>query len=167
MAPDYPARVGAYHVLGVIGTGTRGKMYRAYDEAQARVVALRALSPAMLRDAPRLERMRREAQALATLAHPNIVSLLDNGRDGDLVYDVAEYVDGGSLMDRLRSARPSLAEGIQIVREVACGVAAAHAKGIVHGDLSPRNVLVSRDLSVVKVVDFNTCLLYTSPSPRD
>ncbi len=106
MAPDYPARIGSYHVLGVIGTGKLGTVYRAYDEAQARVVALRVLSHELLNDAPRLERFRREAQALAALSHPNIVSTLDNGKDGELTYLVMEYVDGSSLVDRVRSARP-------------------------------------------------------------
>jgi serine/threonine protein kinase len=156
MAPDYPARIGSYHVLGVIGTGKLGTVYRAYDEAQARVVALRVLSHDLLLDGPRLERFRREAQALAALSHPNIVSTLDTGKDGEFTYLVMEYVDGSSLVDRIRSARPTLNECVQIIREVACGLAAAHAKGIVHGDLVPRNVLVSRDLSVVKVVDFGT-----------
>jgi serine/threonine protein kinase len=156
MAPDYPARIGSYHVLGVIGTGKLGTVYRAYDEAQARVVALRVLSHDLLSDGPRLERFRREAQALAALSHPNIVSTLDTGKDGELTYVVMEYVDGSSLVDRIRSARPTLNECVQIVREVACGLAAAHAKGIVHGDLVPRNILVSRDLSVVKIVDFGT-----------
>ncbi len=156
MAPDYPARIGAYHVLGVIGTGKLGTVYRAYDEAQARVVALRVLSRELLTDAPRLERFRRESQALSALSHPNIVATLDNGKDGDLTYLVMEYVDGSSLVDRVRSARPTLNECVQIIREVALGLSAAHAKGIVHGDIVPRNILVSRDLSVVKIVDFGT-----------
>ncbi|MGH9383076.1 MAG: protein kinase domain-containing protein [Vicinamibacterales bacterium] len=165
MAPDYPARIGSYHVLGVIGTGKLGTVYRAYDEAQARVVALRVLSHELLNDAARLERFRREGQALAALSHPNIVSTLDNGKDGELTYLVMEYVDGSSLVDRVRSARPTLNECVQIIREVACGLTAAHAKGIVHGDLVPRNILVSRDLSVVKIVDFGTDIHGTaSPS---
>ena len=163
MAPDYPARIGAYHVLGVIGTGKLGTVYRAYDEAQARVVALRVLSRDLLNDAPRLERFRREAQALAALSHPNIVATLDNGKDGDLTYLVMEYVDGNSLSDRVRSARPTLNECVQIIREVANGLSAAHAKGIVHGDLVPRNILVSRDLSVVKIVDFGTDVHGSAP----
>jgi serine/threonine protein kinase len=162
-APDYPARIGSYHVLGVIGTGKLGTVYRAYDEAQARVVALRVLSQELLNDAPRLERFRREAQALAALSHPNIVCTLDNGKDGELTYLVMEYVDGSSLVDRIRSARPTLNECVQIIREVANGLSAAHAKGIVHGDLVPRNILVSRDLSVVKIVDFGTDVHGTAP----
>jgi Protein kinase domain/Tetratricopeptide repeat len=163
MAPDYPARIGSYHVLGVIGTGKLGTVYRAYDEAQARVVALRVLSQELLNDAPRLERFRRESQALSALSHPNIVSTLDNGKDGDLTYLVMEYVDGNSLTDRVRSARPTLNECVQIIREVANGLSAAHAKGIVHGDLVPRNILVSRDLSVVKIVDFGTDVHGSAP----
>lgn len=163
MAPDYPARIGSYHVLGVIGTGKLGTVYRAYDEAQARVVALRVLSHELMNDAPRLERFRRESQALASLSHRNIVSVLDNGKDGDLTFLVMEYVDGSSLVDRVRSARPTVSECLQIIREVACGLSAAHAKGIVHGDLVPRNILVSRDLSVVKIVDFGTEVHGTAP----
>jgi serine/threonine protein kinase len=163
MAADYPARIGSYHVLGVIGTGRLGTVYRAYDEAQARVVALRVLSQELLNDAPRFERFRREAQALAALSHPNIVCTLDHGKDGELTFLVMEYVDGSSLVDRVRSARPTLNECVQIVREVASGLAAAHAKGIVHGDLVPRNIMVSRDLSVVKIVDFGTDVHGSAP----
>ena len=156
MNPRYPARIGSHHVLGVIGSGRMGTVYRAYDEALASVVALRVLPSEMLRDAPRLERFRSESQALAALAHPNVVSVLTFGKDGEVGYLVMEYVDGGPLVDRLRTARPALAECGRIIREVACGLAAAHGKGIVHGDLTPRNILVSRDLSVVKIGDFGT-----------
>jgi serine/threonine protein kinase len=156
MAPSYPARIGSHYVLGVIGSGRLGTVYRAYDEAQASVVALRVLSSALLDDAPRLERFRNESQALAALSHPNIVRVLTFGKDGELCYVVMEYVDGGSLVDRLRSARPALAECGRIIREVACGLDAAYASGIIHGALTPRKILASRDLSVVKIGDFGT-----------
>ena len=154
MTPAYPARIGSYHVLGVIGSGRMGTLYRAYDETQASVVALRVLPPEMLNDGKRLESFRSESQALAALAHPNIANVQTFGQDGELGYVVMEYVDGGSLFERLRSARPALAECGRIIREIACGLAAAHDKGIIHGDLTTHKILVSRDLSVVKIGDF-------------
>lgn len=156
MPPEFPARIGPYDVIGAIGSGRLGTVYRAFHEAQARVVIVRVLSPALLADAVRLERFHREARALAAIDHPNLARTVDGGRQGDLVYTVTQYVDGCSLFDRLETSRLTLAEAIHVVREIAGGLGAAHVANVVHGDLNPRNVIVSRDLSVVKVADFGS-----------
>ncbi len=133
-----------------------GTVYKAFDPARARVVCVRVLSPELLADAPRLERFRRDLKTSAALVHDNLLRTYGEGRDGDLVYAVAEYVDGGALTDRQEGSRLTLAEAIRVLRGVADGLGAAHRAGLVHGDLSPRHVFVSKDLSVVKVGGFGT-----------
>ena len=156
MPPELPARIGPYDVVGLIGSGHLGSVCRAFDQAHTRSVAVRVLSPDLLADATRLERFRRGVRTLAAVVHDNLIRVLDEGQDGDLVYVVTEFVDGCALFDRLQSSRLTLAEAIHVLRDMADGLEAAHRAGLVHGDLNPRNVLVSRDLSVVKVGDFGT-----------
>jgi len=154
MPADFPARIGPYDVVGEIGPGRLGMVYKAFDQAQARVVGLRVLSPEFLADPPRLERFRRDLRALAAVGHENLLRTLDQGEDGGRVYVVSEYVDGGALFDVLERSRLTLAEAIHVVRGVADALGAAHRAGLVHGDLSPRSVFVSRDLAVAKVGGF-------------
>ena len=156
MPPDFPARIGRYDVIGIIGAGRFGTVYQAFDEAHARLVSIRVLSPALLADAPRLERFRRGLKLSAKVGHENLLRALDEGQDGDLVYVVTEFMDGGTLSDRLERSRLTLAEAVHVLSNVADGLGAAHRAGLVHGDLNPRNVFVSRDLSVAKVGDFGT-----------
>ena len=156
MPPDFPARIGHYDVVGVIGAGRFGTVYKAFDEAHARLVTIRVLSPALLADAPRLERFRRGLELSAKVGHENLLRTLDRGQDGGLEYVVTEFVDGGALFERLEHSRLTLAEAIHLLGNVADGLRAAHRAGLVHGDLNPRNVFVSQDLSVAKVGDFGT-----------
>ena len=154
MPADFPARIGPYDVVGEIGSGRLGVVYKAFDQANARVVGLRVLSPEFLADPPRLERFRRDLRALAAVGHENLLRTLDQGEDGGLVYVVSEYVDGGALFDVLERSRLTLAEAIHVVRDVADALGAAHRAGLVHGDLNPRSVFVSRDLAVAKLGGF-------------
>jgi hypothetical protein len=154
MPADFPARIGRYDVVGVIGSGRLGTVYKAFDQAHARVVGIRVLSPELLADPPRLERYRRGLRALAAAGHENLLQTIEQGQDGDLVYVVSEYVDGGTLFDVMERSRPTLAEAIHVLRSVADALEAAHRAGLVHGDLSPRSVFVARDLSVAKVGGF-------------
>ena len=154
MPADFPARIGPYDVVGEIGSGRLGIVYKAFDQAHARVVGLRVLSPEFLADPPRLERFRRDLRALAAVGHENLLRTLDQGEDSGLVYVVSEYVDGGALFDVLERSRLTLAEAIHVVRDVADALGAAHRAGLVHGDLNPRSVFVSRDLAVAKLGGF-------------
>jgi serine/threonine protein kinase len=164
MTPDFPARIGPYDIVGVLASDHLGTVYKAFDQAHARVVSVRALSPELLSDALRLDRFRRDVKASAALIHENVVRTYGELQDGDLVCTVTEYIEGGGLADRLHDARLMPAEAIRVLHGVADGVAAAHRAGIVHGDLNPRHVLVSKDLSVVKVGGFGSA---GAAPPRD
>jgi serine/threonine protein kinase/tetratricopeptide (TPR) repeat protein len=154
MATEIPANVGPYDILGVIGKGGMGVVYKGFQHSLNRLVAIKILLPEFQSDPERVERFHREAQAIAILSHPNIVQIIDKGAEGKTLYFVMEFVDGVSLDTLLRERRLTFVESLHVAKEIAKGLAAAHASGIIHRDLKPRNVLVSRDLSMVKLVDF-------------
>ncbi len=154
MASDTPSQVGPYDILGVIGKGGMGVVYKGFQHSLSRLVAIKVLPPEFQSDPERVERFHREAQAIAILSHPNIVQIIDKGSEGKTLYFVMEFVDGVSLDTLLRERRLTLVESLHVAKEIAKGLAGAHASGIIHRDLKPRNVLVSRDLSMVKLVDF-------------
>ena len=154
MASESPTHVGPYDILGVVGKGGMGVVYKGFQNSLNRIVAIKLLPPEFQSDPERVERFHREAQAIAILSHPNIVQIIDKGAEGKTLYFVMEYVDGVSLDTLLRERRLTLIESLHVAKEIAKGLAAAHACQIIHRDLKPRNVLVSRDLSMVKLVDF-------------
>jgi Tol biopolymer transport system component len=151
------ARIGQYEVLGVIGAGGMGEVYRARDTRLQRDVAIKVLPGVMAGDQRRMARFEREARALAALNHPNIATV--HGIE-DLSADpehghaiVLELIDGEDLSWRLKQGPIPLAEALAIARQVAEALAAAHAAGIVHRDLKPANIKVRED-GTVKVLDF-------------
>ena len=133
--------------------GGMGEVYRARDTKLNRDIAIKVLSHALANDPSALARFEREAQAVATLTHPNILAIHDFGSDGGVSYAVTELLDGETLRARMDGSplplRKATEYGVQIVR----GIAAAHQKGIVHRDLKPENIFVTRD-GQVKVLDF-------------
>jgi eukaryotic-like serine/threonine-protein kinase len=129
-------------------------VYRAQDTLLNRAVALKILYPELSADPLFVERFRREAQAAANLSHPNIVPVFDWGEDAGTYFIVMELVDGTSLADMLRgSATISAARSAQIVAQVAAALGYAHRSGVVHRDVKPGNILITRD-GQVKVTDF-------------
>lgn len=130
-------------------------VFQARDEVLERDVAMKLLHSHLAADPTFLDRFLREARAAAALSHPNVVSVYDWGEDGGgQAYLVMEFVDGPSLRDLLRSRnRLTPAEVAAVLVPAAAGVAAAHARGLVHRDVKPENILISRDGSV-KVTDF-------------
>ena len=151
---DAPKTIGQYEVLELIAKGSTGQVYKAFDASSKQSVAIKVLPRELAGDDESLERFHREAESVSMIQHPNVVRVLDRGQDGDLVYFVMEYVPGTSLDKILKRRRLSLPEVFQIFKGVAEGLQAAHAKDIVHRDLNPGNILVSEDLSVVKLADF-------------
>ncbi len=143
-----------YQVTHLIARGGMAMVYRAKDTLLNRAVALKILYPELSADPLFVERFRREAQAAANLSHPNIVPVFDWGEDDGTYFIVMELVEGTSLADMLRGgATISAARSAQIVAQVAAALGYAHRSGVVHRDVKPGNILITRD-GQVKVTDF-------------
>ena len=153
--PTSGDRVGRYLVLSALGAGGMGVVFAAWDPQLGRKIALKLLrsSPAMsTRDAR--SRLRREAQAIAQLSHPNVVSIYDVGATEDgALYIAMEFVEGDTLTSWLRSYPRTWREILDVFRQAARGLIAAHGVGLLHRDFKPDNVLVGGD-GRVRVTDF-------------
>ena len=146
-------RIGPYRIAERLGAGGMGEVFRAWDERLERWVALKLVRPEAAGSPTSRERFRREARAAASLSHPAIVQIHDilESEAGDAI--VMELVDGEPLARRIARGPLSLREAVRLGREVAEGLAAAHAKGMVHRDLKPENVMVTAD-GHAKILDF-------------
>ncbi|MCU1364106.1 MAG: serine/threonine protein kinase with sensor(s) [Acidimicrobiaceae bacterium] len=143
-----------YQVTHLIARGGMAMVYRAQDTLLNRAVALKILYPELSADPLFVERFRREAQAAANLSHPNIVPVFDWGEDSGTYFIVMELVEGTSLAEMLRGGVTiSPARSAQIVAQVAAALGYAHRSGVVHRDVKPGNILITRD-GQVKVTDF-------------
>lgn len=148
-----PLRIGRYQVREALGQGGMGVVYSAWDESLGRRVALKLLSSASGATNRRRARMVREAQALAKLSHPNVVQVYEVGEHGDDVFVAMEQVDGLSLREWLQKSKRSTHEIEEVFSQAGMGLAAAHARDLVHRDFKPSNVIVGTD-GRVRVVDF-------------
>ena len=146
---------GRYEVVERVGVGGMGEVYLARDEVLNRDVALKVLHRQYANDEDFVSRFKREAQSAASLSHPNIVSVFDQGRSEEGTYYIAmEYVPGGTLKDRiLREGALEPREAAGIAAQVAGALSAAHEKGVIHRDIKPQNVLLTA-AGLVKVADF-------------
>src|SRR5262245_55991988 len=145
---DVGARLGPYEILGALGAGGMGEVYRARDTKLGRDVALKFIKDVFAHDEHRIQRFEREAQMLATLNHPNIGSIygiLDTATGPALVL---EFVDGPTLADRIAVGRLPLDDALPIARQVAEALEAAHERDIVHRDLKPANIKLRPDGTV-------------------
>jgi len=158
MALEQGSRLGPYEILAPLGAGGMGEVYRARDERLEREVAIKILPEDVAEDASRLARFEREAKAVASLSHPNILAIHDFGREGAVTYAVTELVDGDTLEELIDAGRVPQRKAIDYCRQIANGLAAAHDKGVVHRDMKPANVIVSRD-GRVKILDFGLAKL--------
>ena len=153
MSTDTFAR-GRYRVVRVLGDGAMGKVVLAQDGELDRAVAVKVLDEQLAQDPSFRARFSREARVAASLSHPNIVTVFDVGEAEGRPYIVMEYIEGRTLDARLRDEGPLPAdEVVRIGRQVAEGLEAAHANGLVHRDLKPSN-LIERDDGTVKIADF-------------
>jgi serine/threonine-protein kinase len=147
-----PPQVPGYEVLGLLGSGGMGVVYKARDARLKRLVALKMMTGPHVRP-QELARFRGEAEAVARLQHPNVVQIHEVGEHDGRPYLVLEYVAGGSLADRLGGKPQPADEAARLVRTLALAVHAAHQHGVVHRDLKPANVLLAED-GTPKVTDF-------------
>ena len=145
---------GRYAIDVVIGSGGMSVVYRARDTKLDRFVTFKVLKEDYLADEELVARFPEEARAAATLNHKNIVSIFDYGQDDDIYYIVLEYVDGASLKELINKKAPFADDIIiAVTTQIAEGLAEAHRNEIVHRDIKPQNILVTRT-NIVKVADF-------------
>jgi eukaryotic-like serine/threonine-protein kinase len=150
-------RVGRYEIVSLLRRGGMGEVYTAEDSSLGRRVALKILPKDRTSDPERVARFEREARASSTLNHPSIVAVHDAGADGDVHFLAMELIDGEPLSEWMRRRR-GVAQRVELMAQVADGLAKAHDAGIVHRDLKPDNVMVTRD-GRAKIVDFGVAKL--------
>jgi serine/threonine protein kinase len=146
-------RVGSYEIVSLIGSGAMGEVYCARDARLRREIAIKVLPAAFAKDAERMRRFELEAQAAGRLNHPNVLAIYDIGLHEGSPYLVSELLEGESLRSRLSGGKLSPQKAVDYARQIAAGLAAAHAAGIVHRDLKPENLFVTKD-GRVKILDF-------------
>jgi serine/threonine-protein kinase len=146
-------RLGRYEVVESLGAGGMGEVYRGLDTVLRRQVAIKVLSSTLVESPDALGRFEREARAVASLSHPNIVVIHDVGFDAGAPYAVMELLEGRSLADELSVGALPLDRAINYALQIARGLEGAHSCGVIHRDLKPQNVFVTRT-GLVKILDF-------------
>jgi serine/threonine protein kinase/Tol biopolymer transport system component len=166
MSPTPPQKVGPYEIIGPLGSGGMGQVFRARDPRLNREVAVKMLPPEYSADPARKQRFEQEARAIAALNHPGIVSIYDVG-DG---WMVTELVEGETLRAALQKNELTLLQVVDVGAQIAEALAAAHETGISHRDLKPENVLLTPD-GRTKILDFGLAKIVTpasaSANPQD
>ncbi len=150
-------QLGPYEIVGPLGAGGMGEVYRARDSRLERIVAVKVLPDTRASDPELLARFEREAKAIATLHHPNICTVHDVGFEHGSHFIVMELIDGQTLHDRIQQGPVPTADAIAIALQLCDALATAHARGIIHRDLKPGNVILERNSGVgprPKLLDF-------------
>ena len=144
-----------YEIIRKVGDGGMAFVYEAKDRLLNRTVAVKVLRPEFVDDEEFLGKFKREAEAVASLSHPNIVNVYDVGEDGKVHYIVMEFIDGQNLKEIIKN-EGTLDEytALDITKQIAMALSSAHKKGIVHRDIKPHNILISNEGRIVKVADF-------------
>src|SRR5512134_2820947 len=162
---ERPARIGKYQIVGELGKGGMGVVYKGHDPVIRRDVALKVIRKRDLdpQDAEHvLERFKREAQAAGNLSHPHIVAIYEYGEDADSVFIARECVPGRSLRDHLvAGSRPELKVFPEILVQMLEGLEFSHSRGVIHRDIKPGNILIS-EMGAAKISDFGIARLEAS-----
>lgn len=153
MSMESGARLGQYEIAAKLGEGAMGEVYRAHDTRLGRDVAIKILPAEFAQSPDRRRRFEQEWRAAAALAHANIVALYDAGDHDGVSYIVSELVEGEPLRDLIRRGPVPLRKTLDLAAQIADGLSAAHAAGVVHRDLKPENIMVTRD-GRAKILDF-------------
>ena len=161
----YASATGPYEILGQIGAGGMGEVYRAKDPRLGREVAIKVLPAAFSQDADRLARFEQEARSASALNHPNIVTIHEIGKANGSSYIAMELVDGPSVRELLAEGLVPTKKLLDVTVQIAEALAKAHGAGIVHRDLKPENVIVSKD-GYVKLLDFGLAKLFVAPQDQ-
>ncbi len=149
--------LGGFQIIERIGKGGMGTVYKAIQISLDRAVAVKVMARRLSSDRHFVARFLRESRVMSELNHPNIVTVYDRNREGNVLYFVMEFIDGPSLRQVLRSApegRLRFEHATRIIRQVGEGLAYAHARGVIHRDIKPGNILLTEDGGVPKISDF-------------
>jgi Tol biopolymer transport system component len=158
MALAVGANLGHYEVLGFLGAGGMGEVYRALDPRLKREIALKILPADFAADSERLRRFEQEARTAGALNHPNLVAVYDVGAQGGTPYLVSELLQGETLRARLAAGAMPARRALEVATQMAQGLAAAHENGVIHRDLKPENIFICKD-GRVKILDFGLAKL--------
>ena len=153
--PSKLGRLGGYEVTGVVGSGGMGVVLKAHDNSLDRTVAMKVLAPHLASSGAARRRFAREAKATAAVLHPNVIAIHGVSNEAALPYLVMPYVRGESLQRRLDHQGPlEVNEILRIGQQIAAGLSAAHAQGLVHRDIKPANILLADGIERVTITDF-------------
>jgi eukaryotic-like serine/threonine-protein kinase len=146
-------RLGPYKIISKIGAGGMGEVYRAHDVRLDRDVAIKILAERLVNDPEAIVRFEREAKAVASLSHPNILAIHDFDQDKDVYFTATELLEGETLRQRISKSALPWRKAVEIGIAITEGLAAAHSKGVIHRDLKPENIFLTSD-GQVKILDF-------------
>src|SRR5215475_14289351 len=153
MAVTIGSQLGSYEITALLGKGGFGEVYRAKDKKLKREVAIKILPDEFSSNADRLTRFQREAEVLASLNHPNIAAIYDLATQDRSQFLVLELVGGETLAERIARGPIPVEEALNIAKQIAEALEAAHERGIIHRDLKPGNVMLTSE-GKVKILDF-------------
>jgi serine/threonine-protein kinase len=152
------SKLGHYDIVEELGRGGMGVVYKGYEPALGRYVAIKVLATAMAHDPVFVERFLREARSMATLSDPNIIQIYFIGQDEDQVFFAMEFIEGDSLSGWIkREGKLATGDALKVLLQTSKGLAAAHAEGVIHRDIKPGNIMINTR-GVVKVADFGIAL---------
>src|SRR4249920_3899924 len=157
-------RLGPYEILGPLGAGGMGEVWKARDTRLERAVAIKVLSASMAASPETRQRFEREAKTISQLSHPHICALYDVGREGETEYLVMELLEGETLTERLAKGALPLEQTLRYGQEIAEALDKAHRQGIVHRDLKPGNVMLTK--TGVKLLDFGLAKGFEGPTGK-